>query len=79
MIRIFHLARVDRVQAAGRLVQEDQFRVVDQGLGQADQAGHALGVFLQLAAAWPSPSPTISIRSATRWRRSARGMLNSRP
>ncbi len=46
--QVLHLARADRVQAGGRLVEHDQLGVVDQGLGQADAAGHALGVFLQL-------------------------------
>jgi len=39
------VSRADRVQACGRLVENEQVRVVDQRLGQADAALHALGVF----------------------------------
>ena len=46
--QVLHLAGADRVQAGGGLVEHDQLGVVDQGLGQADAAGHALAVFLQL-------------------------------
>ena len=36
-----HLVAADRVEAVGRLVQEDQLRVVDQGLGELDALLHA--------------------------------------
>ena len=48
-IRSLISARADRVEAGGRLVEQDQLGVVDQGLGQADPALHALGVFAELA------------------------------
>ena len=46
--QVFHVPGADRVQAGGRLVQQDQLGIVDQGLGQADAAGHALGILFQL-------------------------------
>ena len=51
--QVLHLARADRVEAARRLVEQDQLRLVDQRLGQADAARHALGVFFQLPFAGP--------------------------
>src|SRR5690349_1035999 len=44
-----HLHPPERVQAAGGLVEDEQVRIVDQGLGQADALLHALGVGLELA------------------------------
>ena len=38
------VAAADGVDAVGRLVEQDEVRVVDQGLGEADALGHALGV-----------------------------------
>ncbi len=51
--QVLHFARADRVEAAGRLVEEHQVRIVDQGLGQADTPRHTLGVFFELPAAGP--------------------------
>ena len=45
---VLHFARADRVEAAGGLVEQDQLGLVDQRLGEADAARHALGVFFQL-------------------------------
>ncbi len=42
------LGRADRVQPRGRLVEQDQLRVVDQRLGQPDPPLHALGILPQL-------------------------------
>ena len=36
-----HLVAADRVEAVGRLVEQDQLRVVDQGLGELDPLLHA--------------------------------------
>jgi len=38
------------VEAGGRLVDDEQLRVVEQGLGDADAAAHPTGVPAQLAA-----------------------------
>ena len=46
--QVLHLAGADRVQTAGRLVEQDQLRIVDQRLGQADAPGHAFGILAQL-------------------------------
>ena len=46
--QLLDLGRPDRVQARGRLVEQDQLGVVDQGLCQPDAALHALGVFAKL-------------------------------
>ena len=77
--QVLHLAGADRVEAAGRLVEQDQLGIVDQRLGQADAAGHALGVFLELPLAGPveadhldqAVDPLLAARRA--------GMSNSRP
>ena len=45
--QVLHPARAERVEAGGRLVEDDQLRVVDERLGQADALPHALGVFLE--------------------------------
>ena len=47
--QVLDLGRADRVEARGRLVEQDQLGVVDQRLGQADPALHALGVLAELA------------------------------
>ena len=49
--QVLHFPRADGVQAGGRFIQEDQVGIVDQGLGQADAAGHSLGILAQLALA----------------------------
>ena len=46
-----HLHAAQRVQAAGRLVEDQQVRVVDQGLGQSHPLLHALGIGLDGALA----------------------------
>ena len=43
-IRAEHLVAAGRVEAVGRLVEEDQLRVVDEGLGELDPLPHAGGV-----------------------------------
>ena len=47
--QLLDLGGADRVEARGRLVEQDQLGVVDQGLGQADPPLHALGVLAELA------------------------------
>ena len=47
---VLDLAAADGVQAGGRLVEDEQVGVVDEGLGQADAAGHALGILADGAA-----------------------------
>ena len=47
--QVLHFARADRIESGGRLVEQDQIGVVDQGLCQADAPSHAFGVFAQLA------------------------------
>ena len=37
-------AAADRIDAVGRLVEEDDFRVVEDGLGDAEALLHALGI-----------------------------------
>ena len=55
------------IQAGRRLVEQDQIGVVDQRLGQADAAGHALGILAKLSLARSSASrPTMSSSSGTR-------------
>jgi hypothetical protein len=54
--QILHFAGADRVQTGGRLVENDQFGIVDQRLGQPDAAGHALAVLFQLPAFRPIQS-----------------------
>ena len=39
-----HLVAAERVEAVGRLVEQHQLRVVDEGLGQLDALPHAGGV-----------------------------------
>jgi hypothetical protein len=46
--QVLHLPGADRVEAAGRLVEEHEFGVVDQRLGHADPSRHALRILLQL-------------------------------
>ena len=43
--QILHLAAADGVEPGSRLVQDNQVRVVDQGLGQTNAALHAFGEF----------------------------------
>ena len=38
---VLHVARPDRVETGGRLVQNHDVRVVDQGLRQTDAADHS--------------------------------------
>src|SRR5262249_33808953 len=47
--QVLHPARALRVEAGSRLVEDDQLRIVDQRLGQADALPHALRVFLEYA------------------------------
>src|SRR5262249_26885078 len=47
--QVLHPAGAQWVQARGRFIEEDQFRVVNQGLGQANALAHAFGVFLKNA------------------------------
>ena len=49
--QVLDFAAADGVQAGGRLVEDNQFGIVDQGLGQADAALHALGEFADHAGA----------------------------
>ena len=77
--QVLHLARADRVEAGRRLVEQDQVGVVDQRLGQADAAGHALGILAKLALAALASRPTMSSSSGTRRFSSRRGILNSLP
>ena len=65
--QVLHLGRADRVEARGRLVEQDQLGVVDQRLGQADPPLHALGVFAELACL-AAFRPTMSISRSTRLR-----------
>ncbi|KPK44207.1 MAG: hypothetical protein AMK72_12285 [Planctomycetes bacterium SM23_25] len=51
--KVLHLARADGVQAGRRFVEEQEFRVVDEGLGQADAPAHSLGVLAELACPGP--------------------------
>jgi hypothetical protein len=48
---VLHVAGRDRVEARSRLVEEDDLGVVDERLGEADAAHHALGVLPDLALA----------------------------
>ena len=49
--QVLHLAGTDGVEAGCGFVEQNQLRVVDQRLGQADAPRHAFGIFTQLAAA----------------------------
>ena len=49
--QVLHLAAANRVQARRRLVENDQVRIVDECLRQADAALHALGKFADGAGA----------------------------
>ena len=46
-----HFHAAERVQAAGRLVEDEQVRFVDQGLGQPHPLLHAFGIGLDGALA----------------------------
>src|SRR5690606_19309611 len=41
---ILDLARADGIETGGGLIKDEQFGIVDERLGDADAAGHALGV-----------------------------------
>ena len=43
--QIFHFTTANRVEASGGLIENDQVRIVDQRLGEADAALHAFGKF----------------------------------
>jgi hypothetical protein len=47
---IFDFAAADGVEAGGGFIEDDEFRVIDEGLGEADTALHALGEFPDEAA-----------------------------
>src|SRR5262249_5649957 len=47
--QVLHPARPQRVETRRRLIENDQLRLVDEGLGQADALAHTLGVFFQNA------------------------------
>ena len=46
---VLHLPGPERVESGSGFIQQDQFRVVDQGRSQADSTCHSFGVFFQLA------------------------------
>jgi len=46
--QVLHLPGADRVEAAGGFVEDHEFGVVDQRLGNADPASHALGILAEL-------------------------------
>ena len=54
--QIVDVARGDRVEAGGRLVQEEHLRIVEQGPGQTDPLAQPLG---QLAADIVGPSGEV--------------------
>ena len=47
--QILHFAAADRVEAGSRFVQDDEIRIIDQRLRQADAALHAFGKFAHRA------------------------------
>ena len=79
MVRLFaeladqlaDLADLVGVEAVGRLVEDQQFRVVDQGVGQADPLAVALREGLDHPRRTES-RPQVSITSLTRRRASTR-------
>ena len=77
--QVLDLGRADRVEARGRLVEQDQLGVVDQGLSQPDAALHALGVFAKLAVLGAGQARPCRSSRPTRLFRSAAEILNSRP
>ena len=44
---VLHPARAQRIEAGGRLVEDDQIGIVDERLGQADALTHALGILAE--------------------------------
>ena len=45
--QVLDLPGADRVEARGRFVEDQQIRIVDERLGEADAARHALGEFAE--------------------------------
>ena len=62
---VLHPARAEGVEAGGGFVEDDEFGVVDERLGQTDALPHALRVLLQ-DALLSAESPTMSMSSAAR-------------
>jgi hypothetical protein len=69
--QIADLLASDRIQSGHRLIEDNQFRIVDQRLRQADTLQHAFGEFSQLPGTCLR-EPTSPNRSVTRWLMAAR-------